>query len=133
MQYNNKSALSKPVIGKVIHLNKRLAYFGRLLPNGKKRKDTTNEQYMTLDIRRYYFYPLLEKAELLFTYAMRQVKGKDYLKRSIELIEEIQAQCVLIMEMQGWNNKVCAELDLICDDIADQLQAINAANQCRNH
>lgn len=132
MQYNNKSALTKPVIGKVIHLNKRLAYFGRLLPNGKKRKDTTKEQYMTVDIRRYYFMPLLEKAGLLFLYAMRQVKGKDYLKRSIELIEEIQAQCFLIMELHGWNNQVCAELDMICDDIADQLQAINTTNS-RNH
>lgn len=87
---------------------------------------------MTVDIRRCYFYPMLEKAGVLFTYAMRQLKGKDYLKRSIELIEEIQAQCYLIMELRGWSEKVCAELDMICDDIANQLYAI-AATKSQSH
>lgn len=127
MQYSNKSALKTPIINRVVFLNKQLAYYGRLLPNGKKRKDASGDQRMTIDIRRAYFMPLLEKAGTLFVYAMRQLKGKDYLKRSIELIEEIQAQCYLIMELRGWSEKVCAELDMICDDITNQLHAIAAA------
>jgi len=132
MQYSNKSALKTPIINKVVYLNKQLAYYGRLLPNGKKRKDASGEQRMTIDIRRAYFMPLLEKAGTLFVYAMRQLKGKDYLKRSIELIEEIQAQCYLIMELRGWSEKVSAELDMICDDIANQLHAI-AATKSQSH
>ena len=132
MQYGNKSALKTPIINKVVYLNKQLAYYGRLLPNGKKRKDASGEQRMTIDIRRAYFMPLLEKAGTLFVYAMRQLKGKDYLKRSIELIEEIQAQCYLIMELRGWSEKVSAELDMICDDIANQLHAI-AATKSQSH
>jgi len=78
-------------------------------------------------------YPLLEKASTLFVYAMRQLKGKDYLKRSMELIEEIQAQCYLIMELRGWNERTCAELDRMCDEIAEQLNAIAAAHKSQSH
>lgn len=133
MLYNNKSALKTPIINKVVYLNKQLAYYGRLLPHGRNRKNAAGEEQMTVDIRRCYFYPLLEKAGTLFTYAMRQLKGKDYLKRSIELIEEIQAQCYLIMELRGWSEKVCAELDLLCDDIAKQLYAIAEATKSQHH
>lgn len=133
MLYNNKSALKTPIINKVVYLNKQLAYYGRLLPHGRNRKNAAGEEQMTVDIRRCYFYTLLEKAGTLFTYAMRQLKGKDYLKRSIEMIEEIQAQCYLIMEMRGWSEKVCAELDLLCDDIAKQLYAIAEATKSQHH
>ena len=133
MLYNNKSALRTPIMNKVVHLNKQLAYYGRLLPHGKNRTNSAGEEQMTVDIRRCYFYPLLEKAGTLFVYAMRQLKGKDYLKRSIELIEEIQAQCYLIMELRGWSEKVCAELDMLCDEIAKQLYAIAEAAKSQNH
>lgn len=132
MLYNNKSALKTPIINKVVYLNKQLAYYGRILPHGRNRKNAAGEVQMTVDIRICYFYPMLEKAGVLFTYAMRQLKWKDYLKRSIELIEEIQAQCYLIMELRGWSEKVCAELDMICDDIANQLYAI-AATKSQSH
>lgn len=125
MQYSNKSALKKPIINSVVYLNKQLCFYGRQLPQGKKRKGANGTENMAVDIRKCYFYPILEKAGVLFVYAMRQLKGKDYLKRSMELVEEIQAQCYLIMEMRGWNTRVCAELDIICDDIAEQLQAIS--------
>ena len=125
MVYSNKSAFHTPIIGRVVYLNKQLAHYGRHLPSGKKRKTSSGEVRMTVDIRRYYFTPLLEKGNTLFVYAMRQLKGKDYLKRSVELIEEIQAQCFLIMEMRGWNGEVCADLDMICDDIANQLYSLS--------
>jgi len=133
MQYNNRSALQTPIINKVVYLNKQLAYYGRLLPHGRKRKNAAGEEQMAVDIRRCYFYPILEKAGVLFVYAMRQLKGKDYLKRSFELIEEIQAQCYLIMELRGWSERVCAELDLLCDDIAKQLYAISEAAKSQHH
>lgn len=98
MVYGNKSAFRTPLIGRVVYLNKQLAHYGRLLPSGKKRKTASGEVRMTVDIRRYYFTPLLEKGNTLFVYAMRQLKGKDYLKRSVELIEEIQAQCFRSLE-----------------------------------
>ena len=133
MQYSNKSALRQPIISKVVLLNKQLAHYGRLLPHGKKRSISTIQEELTVDIRRCYLYPLLEKAGTLFVYAMRQLKGKDYLKRSTELIEEIQAQCYLIMELRGWNERTCAELDRICDEIAQQLYTISAAQKSQSH
>lgn len=39
MLYDNKSALKTPIINKVVYLNKQLAYYGRLLPHGRNRKN----------------------------------------------------------------------------------------------
>lgn len=128
MQYNNKSALATPLANKVVLLNKQLAFYGAQCPHGKKHKNADGTIRMSVDIKRGYLYPLLEKGNTLFVYALRQLKGKDYVKRSQELIEEIQAQCYLIMQMRGWNERTCAELDLLCDDIAKQIYAITAHN-----
>ena len=129
MQYSNKSAARTPIIRRVVFLNKQLATYGRRLPHGRRKNDAVIREEQTVDLRRCYLYPLLEKAGVLFVYALRQLKGKDYLKRSMELVEEIQAQCYLIMELRGWNERVCAELDSICDDIAEQLHAVAAAQK----
>lgn len=102
MQYNNKSALATPIMNKVVLLNKQLAFYGAQLPHGKKRTSKDGSIHMSVDVRRGYLYPLLEKGNLLFVYAMRQLKGKDYLKRSQELIDEIQAQCYLILQLRRW-------------------------------
>lgn len=120
----NKRELTSPVINTVIYLNKRMIYYGHRLPHGRKRKTVTGDTIANVDIKRCYLYPLLEKTNTLFTYVFRTLRGKDYNKRSIELIEEIQATCYLIMELDGWNNAVCAELDQICDDIISQLNKI---------
>ena len=128
MQYSNKSALATPIMNKVVLLNKQLAFYGSQLPHGKKRKDKNGMYRMSVDVRRGYLYPLLEKANTLFVYAMRQLKGKDYVKRAQEIIDEIQAQCYLILQMRGWNERTCAELDLLCDEISKQLHAIAAHN-----
>lgn len=126
MQYNNKSALATPIMNKVVLLNQQLAHFGSQLPQGKRRKAADGSTRMSVDIRRCYFYPLLEKANILFVYAMRQLKGKDYIRRSHDLIDEIQAQCYLILQMRGWSEKTCAQLDMLCDEISEQLHAISA-------
>ncbi len=127
MQYNNKSALATPIINRVVLLNKQLVFYGTKVPHGKKRTGKDGQVHTSVDIKRGYLYPLLEKGNTLFVYALRQLKGKDYLKRSQELIDEIQAQCYLILQMRGWSEKACAELDLLCDEIAQQLHAIAAA------
>ena len=133
MLQGNKSALKTPIINEVVYLNRQLAYYGRVLPHGRRKKSADDNEQLTVDIRKCYLYPLLEKAGILFTYAMRQLRGRDYLKRSIELIEEIQAQCYLIYVLRGWSNKVCAELDMICDNIANQLTALSVAAKSQSH
>ena len=95
------------------------------MPHGKKRKNSDGTFHMSVDVRRGYLYPLLEKGNLLFVYALRQLRGKDYVRRALELIEEIQAQCYLILQMKGWSERNCAELDLLCDNIAEQLYALS--------
>ena len=123
MQYNNKSAIRTPIINKVITLNKALVEAGRKLPKGKKGANVV----MHVDIRHNYFAPVLKSGALLFMYAMRQLKGKDYVKRALEVVEEIQANCYLIHLLGGWNERKCAEFDLLCDEIASHLHAIASA------
>lgn len=122
MQYNNAKAIRTPIISKVILLNKTLVDAGRKLPKGKKGADIV----MPVDIRHNYFAPILKNGALLFKYAMRQLKGKDYLKRALEVIEEIQADCYLIYLLGGWTERKCAEIDTICDEISSQLHAITS-------
>ncbi len=132
MQYNNSKAIRTPIISKVILLNKTLVEAGRKLPKGKQ-KNRNGDVTMSADIRHNYFDPVLRNGSLLFMYAMRQLKGKDYLKRATEVIEEIQSSCYLIHMLGGWNERMCAELDRMCDDIANQLYAITAAHKSQNH
>lgn len=120
MRHYNRSAIRTPIIGRVIQLNRVLAEKGKMLPHHKRGEGNA----FTVDIRRCYLYPMLEKASLLFVYALRQLRGKDYLKRATEIVDEIQAQAYLIFELKGWCAKTCAEIDLLCDDIAEQLAAI---------
>lgn len=91
------------------------------------------EVTMSSDIRHNYFDHVLRTGALLFLYAMRKLKGKEYVKRALEAVEEIQAYCYLILMLGGWNENLCAELDRMCDEIADQLHAIAAAHRSQNH
>ena len=127
MQYNNAKAIRTPIISKVIYLNKTLVDAGRKLPKGKKGANIV----MPVDIRHTYFAPTLKTGGLLFKYALRQLKGRDYLKRALEVIEEIHADCYLIYLLGGWSERKCAEIDLQCDEIAHQLNAI-ASSRSQN-
>ena len=86
MHQNVKRYLMHPVIGKVIALNQYLINV-RTLP--------------CKDIRNVHVNSLLSSADVLFIQAMREVRGKDYLKRSIETIEEITARNYLIYSLHG--------------------------------
>ena len=112
MQSRSFHALETPIAGRVIQLNK-------ILLNAT-----------TLPVKRIqhtYCDTLLKNGSLLFTYAMRQLKGKDYKKRALEVIEEIQAMSYLIYSMQGWSSKVMTSIDVLCDDIASQICRLDSA------
>ena len=118
MHQNVKRYLMHPVIGKVIALNQYLINV-RTLP--------------CKDIRNVHVNSLLSSADVLFIQAMREVRGKDYLKRSIETIEEIAARNYLIYSLHGWSNKVTARIDAMCEDITAELYKVDAANKSQIH
>jgi hypothetical protein len=121
----SKSILSSPLINKVVYLNKILVEYGHKLPSGRIHKTKEGNIVATVDVKRCYLYPLLDKLENLFVQAFRQLKGKDYTKRMIENVEEIQAQAYLITELKGWSPDKCATIDMLCDDILDDLYKYN--------
>ncbi len=109
MQNSCSSALRKPIINKVVYLNEQLLMHGAKVPRDLKRAILDGTK---------------RTAAVLFIQAMRQLKGRDYIKRAIESAEEIQANVYLIFALHGWSNKVCAQIDQTCDDIINQLYAI---------
>lgn len=118
MHQNVKRYLTRPIIGKVIALNQYLIQV-RTLP--------------CKDIRNVHVSSLLSSAEVLFIQAMREVRGKDYLKRATETIEEISAKNYLIYSLHGWSNKVTASIDAMCEDITAELYKVDAANKRQSH
>ena len=120
MQYSNSQALNTPIIQQVITLNEFLVEAGRKVPAPLKHAILDGMQ---------------KNAAVLFRQAMRQLKGKDYAKRALETVEEIQSDAFLIHALHGWNNKItCAKIDLMCDDIAKQLYALSSKAQgSQNH
>lgn len=118
MHQNVKRYLQRPLIGKVIALNQYLVKV-RTLPEK--------------EIRHVYVETLLKSADTLFAQAMREVRGKDYLKRAIETIEEITARNYLIYSLHGWSNKVTARIDAMCEDITAELYKTDAVNKGQSH
>jgi hypothetical protein len=64
---------------------------------------------------------------------MREVIGKDYLRRATETIEEITAKNYLIYSLHGWSNKVTARIDAMCEEFTAELYKIDAVNKSQNH
>ena len=118
MHQNVKRYLQRPLIGKVIALNQYLVKV-RTLPEK--------------EIRHVYVETLLKSADTLFAQAMREVRGKDYLKRAIETIEEITARNYLIYSLHGWSNKVTARINAMCEDITAELYKTDAVNKGQSH
>ncbi|MBQ3929607.1 MAG: hypothetical protein II708_01510 [Paludibacteraceae bacterium] len=114
MLKTTRNALCSPIIGRVIELNKYVF-----------QKRTIPEK----TIQNAYVKPLLVQCELLFTQALRELRGKDYLKRALETIEAIQSKNYLIHAMKGWNIDVTTFIDAACDDIVKQLYAIDNKNK----
>ncbi len=119
MHQNVKRYLMHPLIGKVVALNQYLMKV-RTLPEKS--------------IQHVYVETLMKASDTLFTQAMREVRGKDYIKRATETIEEITARNYLIYSLRGWSNKVTARIDAMCEEITAELYKTDAVNKnSQNH
>ena len=116
MQESNLKSINTPVIGKVIVMAQYIRQKRALLPK---------------DMRHIEMASILKSVQTLYLYALREVRGKDYLKRSIELVQEIQAQAYYIHALGGWNMNVTAQIDVVCDEIAEHLYKIDNASKAR--
>ena len=94
------------MIGRVAILNEYV-----LRKRGKAKKVI---QYNYID-------DMVKQCFLLFKYAMRQLSGKDYVKRSTELCEEIQCSAYLIARLGGFTKDECATIDVYVDEILDDI------------
>lgn len=110
MQKRVRSALATPIIGRVIELNKFI-----ITKSGQLHKKLQHN----------YADGMLKDGALLFRYAMRQLQGRDYKKRTLELLDEIQSTAYLIMSLGGWNEQTAAYIDKMCDDIADNIARLS--------
>lgn len=106
MVTSNKQALITPIMGKVVELNKYI-YNVRSIP--------------PKPLQHIYVDTIMQRCSTLYIQAMRELRGKDYLRRAIEAIEEIQSLSYLVYSMKGWNNKVVSNIDAMCDEIAEHL------------
>ena len=119
MHKNVKRYLMHPLIGKVVALNQYLMKV-RTLPEKS--------------IQHVYVETLMKASDTLFTQAMREVRGKDYVKRATETIEEITARNYLIYSLRGWSNKVTARIDAMCEEITAELYKADAVmKNSQNH
>jgi len=113
----NKSALRTPIIGKVIELNKYIL---------------SKKPLLRKDVQRTYGTSLLSQCDILFTQALREVRGKDYYKRAVECIFDIQAKTYLVHTLNaGWNMKIVSVIDMMCDEIHEHLYKIDASHNAR--
>lgn len=117
MTTSNKQALHAPIIGRVVELIDYV-FRVRTLPC----KDIQNVEVVSLR----------KLCDTLYEQAMNEVRGRDYLKRATETLHAIQAKSYLIYHLHGWSNKVAANIDARCDEIAEQLYKIGSANR-QNH
>ena len=118
MHQNVKRYLQRPLIGKVIALNQYLVKVKHLPEK---------------DIQHIYIEKLLSSADTLFSHALQEVRGKDYVKRAIETIDMITARNYLIYSLHGWSNKVAASIDAMCEDITAELYKTDAVNKGQSH
>lgn len=105
----NKRILTSPIIGRVVELNKFL------IAHGLKAPKFLQHAY----IRPY----LWRDAALLFQYARRQLLGLDYVKRTVELCEEIEAYAYLVAALGGWDACVAGDVNVMTENIISQVEA----------
>ena len=108
MSRRNKRILLSPIIGRVIALN------GYMIAHGKRAYKIVQHNYIDT---------VLKDGCLLFLYARRQLLGKDYAKRAVELCEEIEAYAYFIAALGGWPEKVAGDVNVFTEDIVSQIEA----------
>ena len=114
MKSRTHSRLHSPIAQRVAALNRYI-----LAKRGKAKKAV---QYNYID-------DLLKQCYLLFKYALRQLAGKDYIKRTIELCEEIQTTTYLIASLGGYTNEEAAHIDIQVDEILDEVMRVKKASE----
>lgn len=102
--------MNTPIINRVIELNKSLL---RVADRAFKL------------IKRNYLDAILKQGATLFNYAMRQLRGQDYKKRACELLYEIQSNIYFISALGGCDEKSCALIDRLCDEILEMINKLN--------
>ena len=114
MKSRTHSRLHSPIALRVAALNRYI-----LAKRGKAKKAV---QYNYID-------DLLKQCYLLFKYALRQLSGKDYIKRTIELCDEIQTTTYLIATLGGFTNEEAAHIDISVDEILDEIVRVKKASE----
>lgn len=111
----NRRILVSPIIGRVIELNNYMIH------HGKQAYKIVQHNYIDA---------MLKDGCTLFRYARRQLLGKDYAKRAVELCEEIESMAYFIAALRGWPAKVAGDINVMTESIISQVEAY--ANS-RNH
>ena len=114
MKSRTRQRLHTPIVGRVAALNKYIL--------SKRCKARKAVQYNYID-------DLLKQCCLLFKYALRQLSGKDYIKRTIELCEEIQTSTYLIAAIGGFTNEDAANIDIQVDEILDEIVRVQKSSE----
>lgn len=104
----NKRILQSPIIGRVVELNKYIIAHGVKAPKL---------------LQHHYICKMWDKGAILFEYARRQLLGKDYVRRTVELCEEIEAYAYLVATLGGWNPEVAGNINVMTEDIISQVEA----------
>ena len=114
MKARTRKRIGTPIVSRVSALNKYIL--------GKRGKAKKALQYNYID-------DLLKQCYLLFKYSLRQLSGKDYVKRTIELCEEIQATTYLIAALGGFSAEEAAHIDIQVDDICDEIVRVSKTSE----
>jgi len=104
----NRRILESPIIGRVIELNRYMLQYGK-------------QAYKV--VQHNYIDSILQDGYILFRYARRQLIGKDYAKRAIELCEEIEAGAYFVCALGGWPREVAGNINVMTEDIVKQIEA----------
>lgn len=110
----NKDILTSPIIGRVVALNQYMMAHGS---RAFKK------------IQHHYISKMWQQGATLFLYARRQLLGKEYAKRTVELCEEIEAMAYLVASMGGWPPEVAGNINVITEDIISQVIAHSQHHQ----
>ena len=110
MKRRTWNSLNRPIVGTVVELNRYIV--------GKRHKAKKCLQYDYID-------DIIKKCAILFQYALRQLNGKDYVRRTLELTEEITTQSYLVAALGGFVPKEVAHIERLCDQITDMVVRIS--------
>ena len=108
MSRRNRAVLVSPIINKVVELNNYMIH------HGKQAYKIVQHNYIDA---------MLKDGCTLFRYARRQLLGKDYAKRTVELCEELEAMAYFVAALKGWLPKVAGDINVMTEEIVAQVMA----------